>query len=69
MYRRSHRVTNIQFLKFYFKDWLFLEVFTKLQIDSSQLHDLMLLRKLDACFEPPHFCRSMSEYFFPERLF
>ena len=69
MYRRSYRVTNIQFLKFYFKDWLFLEVFTKLQIDSSQLHDLMLLRKLDACFDLPHFGRSLSEHIFPERLF
>ena len=33
---------QIQFFKFYSKDWLFFKISDKLQIDSSQFHDLML---------------------------
>ena len=42
---------QIQFFKFYSKDWLFFKISDKLQIASSQFHDLMLLRKFDACFD------------------
>ena len=58
-----------QFFKFHSKNWLFLKISTKLQIDSLQFHDLMLLRKFDACFDPPNLCRFLSEYFIPRRLF
>ena len=54
---------QIQFFKFYSKDWLFLKISTKLQIESLQFLDLMLLRKFDACFDPPNLCRFLSEYF------
>ena len=59
---------QIQFFKFYSKDWLFLKISTKLQIESLQFHDLMLLRKFDACFDTPNLCRFLSEYFIPGRL-
>ena len=45
---------RIQFLKFHSKDWLFLKICTKLHIESLQFHDLMLLRKIDACYVPPN---------------
>ena len=60
---------QIQFLKFYSKDWFSLRISTKLQIESLQFHDLMLLRKLNAFFDPPNLCRFLSEYFIPERFF
>ena len=60
---------QILFLKFYSKDWLFLKISTKLHIESLQFPDLMLLRKFDACFDPPNFWRFLSEYFIPERFF
>ena len=60
---------QIQFFKFYSKDWHFLKISTKLQIESLQFHDLMLLRKIDVCFGPPDLLRFLSEYFIPERLF
>ena len=59
---------QVQFLKFYPKDWFFLKISTKLQIEGLQFHDLMLLRKFDACFETPNLCRFLSEYFIPGRL-
>ena len=60
---------QIQFFKFYSKDWLFLKISTKIHIESLQFLDLMLLRRFDACFDPPNLCRFLSEYFIPERLF
>ena len=60
---------QIQFLKFCSKEWLFVKISTKLQIGSLQFHDLMLLRKCDACFDPPNLFNFFSEYFIPERLF
>ena len=60
---------QIQFFKFYFKDWLFLKISTKLHTENLQFHDLMFLRKFDACFDPPNLCRFLSEYSIPERLF
>ena len=60
---------QIHFFKFYSKDWLFLKISTKLHIESLQYHGIMLLRKFDACFEPPNLGRFLLEYFIPERLF
>ena len=60
---------QIQFFKFYFKDWLFLKISAKRHIENLQFHDLMFLRKFDACFDPLNSCRFLSEYFIPERLF
>ena len=60
---------QIQFLKFCFKESLFVKISTKRQIESLQFHDLMLLRKFDVWFGPPNLFRFFSEYFIPERLF
>ena len=60
---------QIQFFKFCSKDWLFLKVSTKLRTESLQFLDLMLLRKLDACFDPSNLCRFLSEHFIQERPF
>ena len=59
---------QIHFFRFYSKDWFFLKISTKLHTESLQ-YGIMLLRKFDACFEPPNLCRFLSEYFIPERLF
>ena len=60
---------QIQFFKFYSKDWLCLKISTKLHIESLQFHYLMHLRKFAACFCSLNLCRFLSEYFFPARLF
>ena len=57
---------QIEFLKYYSKYCLFLKIATKLQIESLQFHDLLLLRKFDACFNPPNLCKPLLEYFIPE---
>ena len=56
---------QIQFFILYSKGCLFLKISTKLQIESLQFHDLMLLRKFDARFDPPNLCRFLSKYFIP----
>ena len=55
---------QIQFLKFCSKDWLFVKISTKLQIESLQFHDLMLLRKFDVCFGPPNLFRFFFGIFY-----
>ena len=60
---------QIRFLKFYSKNCISLKISTKLHIESLQFHNVMLLRKFDACFHHPNLCRFLSEYFKPERLF
>ena len=60
---------QIKFFKIYSKDWLVLKISTKLQIESLEFHDLMLLRKFGACFNPPNLCRFLLEYFISGRLF
>ena len=56
----SETSPNSIFFKFCSKDWLFLKISTKLQIESLQFHDLMLLRRFDACFDSPNLCRFYS---------
>ena len=51
-YYNCDNSSETAFFKFYSKDWVFLKISTKLQIESFQFHDLMLLRKFDACFDP-----------------
>ena len=65
----SSELDILRTYKFYSKDWLFLKISTKFHVESLQFHDLMLLRKFDACFDPPSLCRFLSEHFVPERLF
>ena len=65
----SETSPNSIFLKFCCKDWPFLKISIKLQIESLQFHDLMLLRRFDACFDSPNLCRFLLEYFIPVRLF
>ena len=60
---------QIRFLKFYSKNCISLKISTKLHIESLQFHNVMLLRKFDACFDHHNLCRFLSEYFKPETLF
>ena len=46
-----------QLFKVYSKGCCFLKISTKLQIESLQFQDLMILRKFNACFDPSNFCR------------
>ena len=60
----SETSPNSIFFKFCSKDWLFLKISTKLQIESLQFHDLMLLRKFDVCFGPPNLFRFFFGIFY-----
>ena len=60
---------QIHFFKFYSKDWLFIKISTNLHIESLQFHDLTLLRKFDACFNPPNLCRFCRNILFQRGSF
>ena len=59
---------QIQFIKFIPQTGSFLRFllnFTK----RAYIFMIFMIRKFDACFDPPNLCRSVSEYFIKERLF